>query len=89
MVFGPAKVALFVDGCFWHGCPDHGTIPKNNRAWWAAKLEANSVRDRRVDEALDAAGWKVIRVWEHEDPAATAMVVAKVVEDRRRASAGR
>lgn len=67
IVFPRAKVAVFVDGCFWHRCPDHGTMPKANRSWWKAKLDANVARDRRADQALTDAGWSVIRVWEHEE----------------------
>jgi DNA mismatch endonuclease (patch repair protein) len=66
LVIRRAKVAVFVDGCFWHGCPTHGTWPKANAAWWKAKIEANRDRDRRVDDQLQAAGWTVLRFWEHE-----------------------
>ena len=66
IVFNGAKVAVFVDGCFWHGCPDHGTLPKNNHQWWAEKLCANTERDTRTTAALKAEGWEVIRIWEHE-----------------------
>ena len=66
IVFGPARTVVFVDGCFWHRCPEHGNLPKANREWWAAKLEANVERDRRFTEVLRARGWTVIRVWEHE-----------------------
>lgn len=59
---------MFVDGCFWHSCPVHGTTPRNNGEWWAAKLEANVARDRTTDLELREAGWEVVRVWEHEDP---------------------
>src|SRR4051794_33719830 len=52
IVFGPAQVAVYVDGCFWHGCPVHGNLPKNNREWWRAKLAANAARDRQTDELL-------------------------------------
>lgn len=83
LVFGPSKVAVFVDGCFWHGCPRHGVVPKNNSEWWRAKLEANSARDRRVERELEAAGWQWIRVWEHEDPSAAAALIAQAVEARR------
>lgn len=68
VVFGPARVAVFVDGCFWHMCPEHATFPTNNAAWWRAKLEANRARDRETDALLEAQGWRVVRVWEHEDP---------------------
>jgi DNA mismatch endonuclease (patch repair protein) len=59
---------VFVDGCFWHGCPEHGTWPKRNDVWWAAKLRRNVERDRDTDSRLRAAGWKVVRIWEHEVP---------------------
>lgn len=65
-VFSKLKTAVFVDGCFWHGCPKHGTQPKNRAAFWLAKLTGNKARDRRVNRALRARGWKVIRIWEHE-----------------------
>jgi DNA mismatch endonuclease (patch repair protein) len=63
-VFRAAKVAVFVDGCFWHGCPRHGTMPRGNRAFWKAKLTRNAARDREVTRALRKAGWRVVRVWE-------------------------
>jgi DNA mismatch endonuclease (patch repair protein) len=65
-VFRKQKLALFVDGCFWHACPLHGTIPKNNRAFWEEKLQANRERDKRVTRQLRRMGWRVVRVWEHE-----------------------
>jgi DNA mismatch endonuclease (patch repair protein) len=67
VVFTRARVVVFVDGCFWHGCPEHGTWPKQNADWWREKIEANQRRDRDTDARLRAAGWTVIRVWEHED----------------------
>ena len=57
---------MFVDGCFWHGCPDHGVLPKNNREWWREKLETNRQRDERKDAALADLGWLPIHFWEHE-----------------------
>ena len=63
-VFRVAKVAVFVDGCFWHGCPRHGTMPRNNRAFWKAKFARNAARDRDVTRTLRKAGWRVLRVWE-------------------------
>ena len=60
------RLAVFVDGCLWHSCPDHGTIPKAHGAWWRVKLEATRVRDRRNDGALRTAGWTVLCVWEHQ-----------------------
>lgn len=68
IVFTRAKVAVFVDGCFWHRCPEHGTLPKTNADWWAAKLARNGERDADTGRLLSEAGWTVLRVWEHEDP---------------------
>jgi DNA mismatch endonuclease, patch repair protein len=68
IVFTRAKVAVFLDGCFWHRCPRHATTPATNTDYWLAKFERNVDRDRAVDRALIAEGWKVLRVWEHEDP---------------------
>ena len=64
--FPKLKLALFVDGCFWHGCPKHATKPKNNRGFWRRKLSANKLRDQVVTRTLRRAGWRVLRVWEHE-----------------------
>ncbi len=63
-VFRAAKLAVFVDGCFWHGCPRHATKPATRAAWWAAKLGRNAQRDRTVTRTLRKAGWRVLRVWE-------------------------
>ena len=79
IVFTRAKVAVFVDGCFWHRCPQHGTDPKANSAWWKIKLDKNVDRDRETDQVLTAAGWTVIRVWEHEDPIEAARRVVTAV----------
>lgn len=68
LVFTRAKIAVFVDGCFWHGCAEHGMLPKNNREWWWAKIDGNVRRDRTKDEALGLLGWDVLHVWEHENP---------------------
>ena len=65
-VFPKQKIVIFVDGCFWHGCPKHSNIPKNNRAFWKKKLLGNKDRDKLVNRELRKAGWKVARVWEHE-----------------------
>ena len=65
-VFHRQRLAVFVDGCFWHGCPQHGTRPKGNAAFWRRKFAANIARDRRVNRALRRAGWRVLRIWEHE-----------------------
>jgi DNA mismatch endonuclease (patch repair protein) len=79
IVFTRARVAVFVDGCFWHGCPEHGTWPKQNAGWWREKIEANKRRDRDTDARLTAAGWTVIRVWEHEDPTQAADQIVEIV----------
>lgn len=83
LVFPRSHTAVFVDGCFWHGCPDHRTPPKANASWWRAKIARNRERDAETDEHLRAAGWTVIRVWEHEDPAEAAARIAEVVTQRR------
>ncbi|PSL08459.1 T/G mismatch-specific endonuclease [Haloactinopolyspora alba] len=66
IAFTKAKIAVFVDGCFWHRCSEHGTLPRNNRDWWEAKLDRNVSRDRAKDAALEDLGWYVMHVWEHE-----------------------
>jgi DNA mismatch endonuclease (patch repair protein) len=83
IVFGPAKVAVFIDGCFWHMCPQHATTPKANADWWRQKLERNHERDRDTDRLLLAQGWLPVRVWEHEDMAVAAVRVADLVRRRR------
>jgi DNA mismatch endonuclease (patch repair protein) len=65
-IFRQVRLALFVDGCFWHGCPKHGTKPKGNAAFWKNKFSRNIVRDRLVTRTLSATGWRVLRIWEHE-----------------------
>jgi DNA mismatch endonuclease, patch repair protein len=84
LVFTGARVAVFVDGCFWHSCPEHGDQPRTNTSYWRPKLEANVARDRRVDRALEAADWQIVRAWEHEDPAEVAERVRVAVADARR-----
>ena len=88
VVFPRAKVAVFVDGCFWHGCPEHCRVPTGNRKYWEAKIARNRARDERATDALRAEGWAVIRVWEHEvrDPDALARTVARVERAVRRVS---
>jgi len=87
IVFPRAKVAVFVDGCFWHGCPEHETFPKTNREYWLPKLKENKDRDLRQTERLRAAGWRVFRVWEHECLPPDRRVVARIVRACRRATA--
>lgn len=83
VVFPRLRVAVYVDGCFWHNCPIHGTSPQANAAWWREKLDRNRRRDDETNHMLDAAGWTVVRVWEHEsiheaaDRIANALQVAK------------
>jgi DNA mismatch endonuclease (patch repair protein) len=72
VVFAGARLAIFIDGCFWHVCPIHGNQPRANTAYWKPKLARNVSRDRAVDAALEAAGWRVLRAWEHEAPEAVA-----------------
>jgi DNA mismatch endonuclease (patch repair protein) len=82
LVFTRAKVAVYVDGCFWHSCPKHATTPKANRAWWMDKLDANVARDRDTDRRLHEAGWIAQRIWEHEDPDTAAARVEQIVRER-------
>jgi DNA mismatch endonuclease, patch repair protein len=82
IVFPGKRVAVMVDGCFWHGCPQHATWPKQNAHWWRAKIEGNIVRDRDTDKRLARAGWLAIRVWEHEDPAEAAERIATALRNR-------
>lgn len=73
------RLAVFVDGCFWHGCPEHSRPVTNNRGWWAAKVAGNRARDAATTAALEAAGWEVVRVWEHQDPREAAALVLQVL----------
>lgn len=82
VVFPRARVAVFVDGCFWHGCPEHCRPARVNAGFWQTKMSTNAERDRRVNTALAADGWTVIRVWEHEDPDQAAARVHAVVSAR-------
>lgn len=68
IVFVREKLAVFVDGCFWHCCPEHGTTPRANSPYWSAKLQRNVTRDRDTDSRLTESGWRVLRAWEHESP---------------------
>lgn len=87
IVFPRTKVAVFVDGCFWHSCPDHFHMPETNQEYWVPKLEGNVARDRRVDAALVDGGWQVVRVWEHENVAAAADQIESVLVARTAAGA--
>lgn len=72
VAFTRQRVAVFVDGCFWHGCPVHSRATKSNSGWWAAKIAGNRARDADTDRRLVEAGWTVVRAWEHDDPAGVA-----------------
>lgn len=83
IVLGPAKVAVFVDGCFWHGCPSHGSFPKSNAEFWKAKIQGNRERDQDTHHRLADAGWVAIQVWEHDVVEEAASTIAVVVTARR------
>lgn len=83
VIFRREKVAVFIDGCYWHGCPTHHTKSKANAAFWSNKVRANRERDADTNLRLKEAGWTVIRVWEHEDPLAAADLIEKIVRHRR------
>ncbi|MDF2830664.1 MAG: vsr [Mycobacterium sp.] len=83
LVFPRAKVAVFLDGCFWHGCPVHHTVAAANASFWAEKVSTNRARDSDTDAKLAEAGWVSVRVWEHEDPLEAAERVRAVVRERR------
>jgi DNA mismatch endonuclease (patch repair protein) len=84
IAFIGAKVAVFVDGCFWHGCPAHGTWPKANAVWWREKIEGNRRRDRDTDERLRREGWVVLRFWEHDNASKAARAVVSRLRLRRK-----
>ena len=88
IVFPRQKLAVFIDGCFWHQCPEHATMPKANRDFWEPKLRRNVERDRENDAALEAMGWTVLRFWEHEDPDEVATAIIREVRSAQ-ASASR
>jgi DNA mismatch endonuclease (patch repair protein) len=82
LIFAGVNVAVFIDGCFWHGCPRHGSMPKANRDLWRQKIEGNRERDMETNALLRKAGWRVVRVWEHEIPRVAARRIARVVAGR-------
>ena len=86
-MFSRARIAVFCDGCYWHGCPDHGTWPKANSDWWRQKIETTKLRDSDTNERLRSAGWLVIRVWEHEPVDDAVERIAAAVSARRAANA--
>ena len=81
IVFRSRRIAVFIDGCFWHGCPQHGRTPRSNQPYWAAKLARNVERDERNNALLKLSGWTVLRYWEHEAPE----LVADAIDSRLRA----
>lgn len=83
IVFRSAKVAVFVDGCFWHGCPIHGTSAKANAKFWKNKIERNQARDLDTNSRLKKAGWRIVRVWEHEDPEKTSQKILRLIVKRK------
>ena len=86
IVFPRQKLVVFVDGCFWHGCPLHYVRPKSNTSYWSPKIEANAARDRRQEAVLEGEGWHVLRLWEHEieaDPEGCARQVALTLKQLR------
>lgn len=92
VAFPGRRIAVFVDGCFWHGCPEHATWPKQNAEFWRQKIEANRLRDAGTNSRLFDAGWTVLRFWEHQQPIdaaeAIAQTVAKANARRRTSPAG-
>ncbi|WP_344665981.1 very short patch repair endonuclease [Catenulispora yoronensis] len=79
VVFTKARVAIFIDGCYWHGCPDHYRPARQNGEFWSQKIHANQQRDADTDRIMAEAGWRVVRVWEHEDPSEAAQRIADLV----------
>lgn len=89
IAFTRAKIAVFVDGCFWHGCPLHGVAPKNNAEWWLRKIAANRARDEDTSRNLEAQGWTVLRFWEHEEVSVSALAVRRALVGGTRGNDGR
>lgn len=88
VVFPRQRLAVFIDGCFWHGCPEHASRPSANRDWWGAKLDRNLERDARNDSRLREAGWVVLRIWEHEEVADAVGRVAETLRGLRPSATG-
>ena len=84
IVFTRQKIAVFLDGCFWHGCDEHGTVPTANRDWWRNKIQANRERDRDTNARLQDAGWRVIRIWEHQGQEEVMGSIVTALEDQSR-----
>lgn len=84
IVFTRQKIAVFLDGCFWHGCGEHGTLTTANRDWWRNKIQANHERDHDTNTRLRDAGWRVIRIWEHQSQEEAVDSIVTALEDQRR-----
>lgn len=89
IVFPRRRLAVFVDGCFWHCCPEHGTRPQSNSGYWSPKLARNRARDARVNEELSTAGWEVLRIWEHVSTREAVQLVATALDQRTVGDDGR
>ncbi|WP_327022540.1 very short patch repair endonuclease [Micromonospora sp. NBC_01739] len=85
VAFTRSRVAVFIDGCFWHSCPQHKTSPSANGEWWSEKLRANQLRDAATTAHLEALGWSVLRIWEHEIPADAVTRIVELLSERRAA----
>lgn len=86
IVFPRLRIAVFVDGCFWHGCPEHGNVPRVNTWYWPDKIQRNRDRDADTDRRLHEAGWLSVRIWEHEAPVTAAAHLERLVAIRRAAA---
>lgn len=84
IVFTRSRIAVFIDGCFWHGCPEHYIAPKSNAGYWSSKIARNTERDAETAAELEEAGWKVFRAWEHEVPDTVANSIAVLVREQNR-----
>ncbi|MBT2449370.1 very short patch repair endonuclease [Streptomyces sp. ISL-43] len=82
IAFGSNRIAVFLDGCFWHGCPQHATQPKANAEWWRSKLEKNMARDHETTTHLESIGWTVLRFWEHERPDDVARAITRIKDKK-------
>lgn len=88
IAFPGLKIAVFVDGCFWHGCPEHASWPKQNAEFWRHKIETNRSRDADTDGRLETIGWRVVRVWEHESPVTAAEMISRLVAEAKAERSG-
>lgn len=79
IAFTRKKLAVFIDGCFWHGCAEHGTAPTSNADWWVGKIDANRARDSDTDRLLPELGWRSLRFWEHEDPSTVCAIIRETL----------